>query len=80
MEGDVLHARVAAPPVDGSANRSLVALLASALGVPKSAIQIVRGETGRDKTLRIAGVTADHLQAAIKAALSASNAPPKERT
>lgn len=50
-----LAARVAAPPVDGAANAALVRLLAKALGVPRSAVSFVSGETSRIKRLRIAG-------------------------
>lgn len=45
--------RVAAPAEGGKANAAVIALAAKALGVPKSALTIVRGETGRDKLLRI---------------------------
>jgi uncharacterized protein YggU (UPF0235/DUF167 family) len=52
----VLRVRVAAPPVDGAANRALVALVAGELGVPRSAVRIAAGETGRTKVLEVAGV------------------------
>ena len=55
--GDRLRVAVTAPPVDGKANDAVVRALANALGVPRGAIEIVRGETGRRKTVRIAGVT-----------------------
>lgn len=51
----VLRLRVAAVPDKGRANAAAIALLAAALGVPKSAITLVSGETSRLKTLRIAG-------------------------
>jgi uncharacterized protein (TIGR00251 family) len=54
---DVLHARVSAPPVDGAANRALLALLADALGVPKSHLSLHSGATGREKVIRIEGIT-----------------------
>lgn len=44
---------VTAPPDKGKANKAVVALVAGALGVPKSAVTLVRGETGREKLLRI---------------------------
>ncbi|MDQ2622399.1 MAG: DUF167 domain-containing protein [Actinomycetota bacterium] len=46
-------ARVTAPPVDGKANAALIKLVAKQLGVAKSAVRIVQGETGRDKLLEI---------------------------
>lgn len=53
--GEILvKARVSAPPEGGKANKSLIALLAKALRVPKTSIEIVSGETSRNKNLRIA--------------------------
>lgn len=49
----VLRIRVRAVPDKGKANAAVVALLAKALGVPKSALGVVSGETSRLKTLRI---------------------------
>lgn len=48
-------ARLAAPPVEGAANAALVALVAKTFGVPRRAVVLVAGETGRLKRLRVAG-------------------------
>lgn len=64
--GDVLKIRVAAPPVEGAANQELVAFLARRLGVAKSAVQIVRGERGREKLVEVAGVSADQINARLR--------------
>lgn len=50
-----LKARVAAPPEDGKANRALQVLLAEALGVAKTKVAIVAGETARMKRIEIVG-------------------------
>jgi len=50
--------QVAAPPVDGAANAELVRFLAGELGVPRSAVELVKGASGRRKTLAIAGLVA----------------------
>jgi hypothetical protein len=55
--GDAVRIRLAAPPVDGAANAELVRFLAERLGVPRSAVVLVRGATARRKTLTVAGVT-----------------------
>ena len=47
--GDALKIRLNAPPVDGKANGRLMRFLGERLGVPLSRIQIVRGQTGREK-------------------------------
>ncbi|WP_310473729.1 DUF167 domain-containing protein [Sandarakinorhabdus sp.] len=49
----VVQVRVTATPEAGKANAAVLALLARALGVPKSSLSIVRGETGRDKRLQL---------------------------
>lgn len=50
-----LKARVSDPPDKGKANKALVALIAKAAGVPKSAVSLVSGDTQRKKILRIEG-------------------------
>ena len=47
----VLTCRVTAPPVDGKANKALIALLAKEFNTPKSKIRIVQGEASRDKVV-----------------------------
>ena len=61
-----LLARVTAAPAAGAANAALIAMVAKALGVPKSAVTLAAGETARLKTLEIAGDPAA-LQAALEA-------------
>lgn len=60
-----LKVQLAAPPVEGAANAALVEFLAEALRVRKSDVAILRGETGRRKTVRVAGVTAADAAAAL---------------
>jgi uncharacterized protein (TIGR00251 family) len=52
-----LSVRVAAPPVEGQANVALAALLAGALDVRRTAVTVERGTRGRDKLVRIMGLT-----------------------
>jgi len=51
----VLSIRVAAPPVDGAANKALIKFLAKTSGVPKSRIHFIAGETSRIKRLMLHG-------------------------
>lgn len=62
----VLRLRVKAVPDKGKANAAVIALLTKTLGVPKSAITLVSGDTARQKTLTIMG-DADVLVAMIDA-------------
>jgi len=48
-----LLVKVAAPPLEGRANRRLSELLATAFGVPKSRVLLERGAGSRHKCLRI---------------------------
>jgi uncharacterized protein (TIGR00251 family) len=49
--------RIKAPPVDGKANAYLVRFLAKKLGVARSAIHIEQGLAGRNKRIRVEGLT-----------------------
>ena len=60
-----LKVQLAAPPVDGEANRALIEFLAGTLGVRKADVTLLRGETGRRKTVRVAGVSAAQAAAAL---------------
>lgn len=54
--GGRLKLKIAAPAVDNKANAHLLAWLAAQLGVPKSAVRLVRGDTSRQKTVAVSGV------------------------
>jgi uncharacterized protein (TIGR00251 family) len=57
--GGAVVIRVSAPPVEGKANEAVEKLIADKLGAPKSAVAIVRGDSSRDKLVRIDGLSAD---------------------
>jgi uncharacterized protein (TIGR00251 family) len=50
-----LRLRLTAPPVDGAANAMVAEVLAARLALPRGAISIVRGQSGRRKTVSIRG-------------------------
>ncbi|MBN9091272.1 MAG: DUF167 domain-containing protein [Reyranella sp.] len=50
-----LRAQVIAPPEDGKANQAVIALLAEAWRLPKSSFDVIKGQTARAKTIRVAG-------------------------
>ncbi len=63
LHGEALKIRLAAPPVDGKANAALIAFLAKACGVSKSAVELVSGDTCRAKRVRVTGADAARVEA-----------------
>ena len=59
LHGEALKIRLAAPPVDGKANACLIAFLAKQLEVPRSQVELVSGDTSRQKRLRVSGASAE---------------------
>lgn len=64
-----LLVRVAAAPVEGAANASVIELLAGVLGVPRRAVTIVRGEKGREKAVAVDGIDVTEAAARIEPGL-----------
>ena len=62
----VLVMRVAAPALDGRANRALCRLLAKRVGVAPSSVTIVHGERSRNKLVQVEGVDQAALDAALR--------------
>jgi uncharacterized protein len=63
--GERLKVQLTAPPVDGAANAAWIAFIAKQLGRARGDVTIVRGETGRRKTLRVRGTTVAALLALV---------------
>jgi uncharacterized protein (TIGR00251 family) len=51
-----LQVKIAAPPEQGKANKELIDFLSRTLGVKKSAMRIIKGQTGRNKVIAIDGM------------------------
>ena len=68
--GDAVEIALAAPPVDGAANEELVRFVAKVLGVRRRDIELVRGETARDKLLSVTGLTVAEIEARLRAAFT----------
>jgi uncharacterized protein (TIGR00251 family) len=67
--GGALKLALAAPPEKGKANRELLRHLAEVLGVPRAAVDLLSGESARDKVVLIRGLTAEALSARVAALL-----------
>ena len=69
--GEALKLALTAPAIEGKANVACIKFLAEVLGVPRSSITIVAGETSRQKRVRVAGLPG----AAVAERLRAAGAP-----
>lgn len=66
----VLRVRLNAPPVEGAANRALTEFLADLMRLPKRDVDIVTGERGRQKTVRLRGLTPTDVRERLATALT----------
>ncbi len=66
LHDGAIKVRVAAPPVEGEANEELVRFFAKWAGVPKSAVELLRGDSSRHKRFFISGVTAAQVREKMK--------------
>ena len=57
--------RVTAPPVDGKANEALCRLIAKVAGVAPSKVAVIKGQTAREKVVRVEGIDSERLRAAL---------------
>jgi uncharacterized protein YggU (UPF0235/DUF167 family) len=67
-----LVVRLTAPPVEGEANAALGRLLGRMLHVAPSSVRILRGASGRDKLVAVAGVSLSGARTRLEAALGTS--------
>ena len=54
--GDGVKIKIAAPAMDGKANAELIKYLAKTLGISKSGVRILSGESSRDKIVEVSGI------------------------
>ncbi len=66
VHNDLIKIKLTAPPVDGEANEALIAFLAKVFGVPKRDVILLKGATGRNKTVEILGATESIARELIK--------------
>ena len=63
---DAVKIRLTAPPVDGEANKALCAFLAKKLGVTRNQIDFVTGQTGRNKLVKVIGLSVESVLKALE--------------
>lgn len=64
-EADWLRVALTAPPVDGKANEAARRFLAETLGLPRTAVTLLSGQTARLKRFALAGITAEALRSKL---------------
>jgi uncharacterized protein (TIGR00251 family) len=64
--GNALKIVLTAPPVDGKANEACIEFFADALDLARSSITIASGHAGRNKVIRVTGITAAELRKRLK--------------
>jgi uncharacterized protein (TIGR00251 family) len=69
--GEAVKVKVHAPPVEGRANEVLCEFLADTLGLPRRAVTVLRGDTSRQKVVRIEGLAAPEVRTRLEAAIAA---------
>jgi uncharacterized protein len=60
--GDALKIALTAPPVDGRANEACIEFFAELLDLPRASVTIASGQRGRNKVIRVTGLTAAELK------------------
>lgn len=63
--GDALKVELQSPPVDGKANAALLRFVAEKLRLPRAAVTLKSGTTGRDKVLAITGTDVNTLSSLL---------------
>jgi len=62
LHDERLKIQLQAPPLENRANEALVAWLAEQLGVPRKQIDLLTGQTSRQKRVLVCGVTLEEVQ------------------
>ncbi|MBU0677310.1 MAG: YggU family protein [Verrucomicrobia bacterium] len=66
VHGDALKIRLQAPPLEGKANKALVKFLSRELDMSSAAIEILSGETGRNKRVLVRGLIIEQVKRLLK--------------
>lgn len=70
MDNGTIKVKITAAPVDGKANQALLEFLGKVLGIRASQLEVVAGQTGRDKLITITGLRPEEVQQKIVAHIS----------
>lgn len=70
IQDGALRIAVTEPPEKGRANEAVARLIAEAIGVPPSSVEVVRGHASRSKIVEIAGMAPEELRRRLETAIS----------
>ncbi|HJX36347.1 MAG TPA: DUF167 domain-containing protein [Dehalococcoidales bacterium] len=70
FEEGVWHIKIAAPPMEGKANKELIEFLSELLDISKSRIGIDKGATGRRKLIELEGITQEATEERLRKAIT----------
>ncbi len=66
---EMVKVKITAQPIENKANKALIEFLSKNFKVPKSSIEIVKGETSKEKTILFKNISSDKM-VEIKSILS----------
>lgn len=66
ITGDAVRIKVTSPPIEGRANKAVIALLGKTFKIPKSRIVILKGDTGKLKKILLGGAKSGDVMEKIK--------------
>ncbi len=66
VDGGALKVAVTAPPEKGKANAAVLVELAKFLGVPRSSLELLSGDSSRNKRVLVKGISADDVRKRIR--------------
>ena len=75
LEDGTIKIKIAAPPIEGKANSTLIKYLANVLDIPQSDLEIVAGVHGKNKLITIYHLTPDEVQDKIISAIAKLKTP-----
>jgi uncharacterized protein (TIGR00251 family) len=79
-QGDAWKVRVTAAPENGRANDAVLRLIADALSLPRNAVTLVSGHSGRDKIVELTGVGPALIERRLSSASTADRARKDRRS
>lgn len=65
LEDGTIKIKLTSPPIDGKANEELVRFLAAIIQIPKTNIEIISGQTNKNKLIVLFGIDSDRVNQLI---------------